>query len=258
MDADYHAHSGYSDGAALPRMVAGAAEAGLEAVGFADHCSLTEEWYDEKVVWNRNFDLTHERRRDALGILGERHDLTIYDAVEVDYEPRLEAEIGRFLDGAGFDYALGSVHYVDGREVFPRDSFADESEADRRSFVDTYYDAVVSLVESELFDVVAHLDLVENHPDLHGLTTDDHRRRVTDALADSRTVPELNAGRVGESGDYDRLHPDLEFLDHLVDRGVAVTVGTDSHGPEHFGDRAAALDRVLDDRGIDPVAPPGV
>jgi len=39
---DYHVHSNYSDGRFLFQMVRAADEAGLDGVGFADHCTVTE------------------------------------------------------------------------------------------------------------------------------------------------------------------------------------------------------------------------
>lgn len=255
MNADVHAHTSYSDGGSIPRMLRGAADAGLDAVGFTDHCSLSEAWRDERLLWNRNFDRTYERRREALTLAERDHDVRTYDAVEVDYEPELEERIASFLDRAGFDYAIGSVHYVAGRQVFAFESFADADPAERRRFVDAYYDAVVSLVESELFAVVAHVDLIENHPDLRGLTTATHRRRVVEACANSRTIPEINAGRTGQKGSFDQFHPNEALLDRLLERDVAVTVGTDAHDPDDFERRVPRLERLLSDRGIDPVGP---
>lgn len=234
-------------------MVDAAEAAGLDAVGFTDHCSLSEAWRDERLLWNRNFDRTYARRRTALSIVADRTDLAIYDAVEMDYEPGLEAAIDEFLDEAGFDYAIGSVHYVAGKQVFPFESFADASDAERRAFVDDYYDAVVSLVESELFDVLAHADLVENHPALRGLTTAAHRDRVAAACAASRTVPEINAGRAGDRGEFDLFHPTDPLVEAFRDRGVRFVVGTDSHDPADFADRVPRLERYLEETGIEPL-----
>ncbi|WP_280586520.1 PHP domain-containing protein [Halorubrum sp. Boch-26] len=253
MTVDVHAHTSYSDGSGIPLMVDAAEAAGIDAVGFADHCSLSQAWRDERLLWNRNFDRTYARRREALSAVADRTDLTLYDAVEMDYEPELEGRIRDFLDEAGFDYAVGSVHYVAGKQVFPFESFADASEAERRAFVDDYYDAVVSLVESELFDVLAHADLVENHPALHGLTTAAHRERVAAACADSPTVPEINAGRAGDRGEFDLFHPTRPFFEAFRDRGVRFVVGTDSHDPEDFADRVPRLERYLDETGVEPI-----
>ena len=253
---DFHAHSAYSDGSGFEPMLEAAAAAGLEGVGFADHCSLTADptWRRQRARWGRNFDLTYERRRSALEELRAEHDLDIYDAVEVDYEPGLEDDIAAFLDEAEFDYALGSVHYVGHHLAFAREDFSVEDAPSPETFVDDYYDAVVSLVESELFDVAAHVDLVEAHPQLAGVRTDEHVERLADAFARSRTVPEVNAKRSKRDGHPD-FHPNGVLLDALSDRGVGFTAGTDAHRPGEFAGRAESLRTFFEERGLDPVSP---
>jgi histidinol-phosphatase (PHP family) len=252
---DYHVHSNYSDGAFLFRMVAAAEEAGLEALGVADHCMLpvSERQRRSRNMVGFSLDATHERRREAIAGLDERHDLDVYDAVEMDYDPRAEEEIADFLADAGFDYAVGSVHSVDDTFVQWEGEFADMDEGEREAFVDDYYDALVDLVESELFAIAAHPDLVERTEPLRGRSTVDHYRRVADALADSRTVPEINAGRALQ--DIGVVHPSDEFLEALLDRGVGVTLGTDAHAPEELGPRADFLRERVADLEIEPASP---
>lgn len=257
---DYHVHSNYSDGRPMPLMVAAAAEAGLDGVGFADHCNVFDRpaAREGRDVMGFHLHREYDRRRRGIDALREEHDVAVHEAVEVDYEPGAAATIAEFLDEAGFDYALGSVHAVDGVEVHDTDHTGALSAAERRAFVDSYYDAVVSLVDSELFDVVSHVDFVELNPDLRGLTTDANRERVVDALANSRTVPEINAGNVGEWGEFDVFNPDGAFLDAVLDAGLDVTVGSDAHTPRGFGNRWPALRDLLAERGVDPVAPPSL
>jgi histidinol-phosphatase (PHP family) len=254
---DYHVHSLYSDGGRFEPMLSAAVDAGLSAVGFADHCNLSEKprWRGDRARYHRNFDLTYERRREAIQDLREEFDITVYDAVEMDYEPEIETKIESFLGEANFDYALGSVHYVGDTAVFPYDSFTDTTEAQRREFVDTYYDHVVSLIESELFEIAAHVDIVEAHPQLSGLTTCAHAEAVADALEASRTVPELNAGRFDNSDRPADFHPEGRVFEMLLDREIDFVVGTDAHQPEDFPERVAGLRERTERYGIDTVCP---
>ncbi|MXR42764.1 histidinol-phosphatase [Halobaculum sp. WSA2] len=253
---DYHAHSAYSDGEQLHRMLDAAADAGLDGVGFADHCSLTRDphWREQRARYARTFDLTYERRRTAIEALRADRDIAVHDAVEVDYEPGADDRIGAFLADADFDYAVGSVHYVLGHTVFAFEDFSTPDTPDPDAVVDAYYDAVVSLLEAELFEVAAHLDVIEAHPQLAGRRTKEQVRRVADAAAASRTVPEINAKRLLREDGPD-LHPTGALRTALSDRGVSFTVGTDAHGPEAYDGRARELERFCEDAGIDPVAP---
>ena len=249
MNADVHAHTSYSDGGEIPLMLRAAVDPGLDAVGFTDHCSLSETWREERLLWNRNFDRTYERRREALAIAERRYDVRTYDAVEMDYEPGLERRIESFLDCAGFDYAIGSVHDLDGANVHARSHFAGKPKAERRDLVDRYFEKLVALIDSELFTIAAHPDLVERNPHLRGFATVEQYERVADAFTDSRTVPEINAGRLLD--DYGEFHPSPVFLDVLTAHDVSMTVGTDSHEPDAIAPRATAIEREFDARGIE-------
>ncbi|WP_290809894.1 PHP domain-containing protein [Halovivax sp.] len=253
--ADYHIHSNYSDGRPLPSMLAAAAEAGLEAVGVTDHCNVAARGVptERKRELGFNLDLTYERRREAVDSLRTGTDLTVYDAVELDYDARDEDAIADFLDGASFDYAIGSVHAVDDVEIFDRSELAALAEPELDRLVDRYYEAVVALVESELFDVVGHVDAIERTPELRNHTTSEHYELVADALDGSSTRPEINAGRALD--EYGRFHPAPDFLAACRDRDVRFVPGTDAHRPDELLDRAPVLADHFADLGLEPAAP---
>lgn len=250
---DYHAHSNYSDGEFLFRMVDAADRVGLEGIGIADHCHVSGDaaLAAHRDAYGFNLDITYERRRSGIDYVREAFpDVRVFDAVEMDYFPDEEARIEAFLDEAGFDYAIGSVHQIDGRNVQSGAEFRDDSEADRRAVVDAYYENLVSLVQSGLFEIAAHPDLVERTPALRGFATQAHYDRVAEAFADSRTVPEVNAGRALR--EYGEFHPGPDFLRTLLDHGVAFVVGSDSHDPGEVGERGRAIDERFDELDIEP------
>ncbi|CCQ32640.1 Histidinol phosphatase putative protein [Halorhabdus tiamatea SARL4B] len=239
---DYHVHTTYSDGSFLPQMIDAAEEAGLEGVGFADHSNVFDADRSYRETMGFNLDLTYERRRRAIDRARERTDLRLFDAVEMDYHADREGAIESFLEDADFEYAIGSVHAVDGVNVHNEPYFADLSQADREAAVETYVEHLVSLVDSELFEIAAHIDLVERNEALRGLLTDDHYRQIADAFADSRTVPEINAGRVLDS--YGKFHPREPLAETLLDAGVSFTIGSDAHAPDSLVECSEELQAV--------------
>ncbi|WP_247006451.1 PHP domain-containing protein [Halorientalis litorea] len=256
MEYDYHVHSTYSDGRFLFQMVRAAAEAGLSGVGITDHCSVADDadLREQKHLLGFNLDQTYERRREAIERLREDVSIDIYDGVEMDYHPDDEDAIASFLDEAGFQYAIGSVHHLDGVNIHVEPYFRQQSASEREATVARYFDRLVSLVESELFDVAAHVDLIERNPALRGHATETQYRRVAEAFTRSRTVPELNAGRVLD--EYGEFHPSPDFRDVLAEYGVSFTVGTDSHKPGEIGERVAHVEQYLDRRDLAPVELP--
>lgn len=252
IDYDYHTHSMYSDGRLLRQMLAAASEAGLSGIGITDHCTVSER---DAMIEYRNelgftLDMTYERRRSAIERLRETVDIEIYDAVEMDYDPRDEAAIDDFLDEANFQYAIGSVHHLENVNVHYESYFSDKSETERATLVEEYFEKVVALIDSELFEIAAHLDLIERNPALRGFATEEHYRQVAEALDDSQTITELNAGRVLD--EYGAYHPSPSFLDILREYDLSITVGTDSHTPEALTDRIPHIADWFENAAIEP------
>ncbi len=255
---DFHSHSNYSDGTFLLRMVRAAESADLEGIGFTDHCSVStrDPPQSMRATHGFNLDLTYERRREGIARVRERTDIAVYDAVEMDYHPADETQIRSFLGQADFDYAIGSVHELAGRNVQVPSQFNDESDAELDALVEQYVESLIQLIESELFDVAAHLDLFERTDPLAGRATVDQYKRIARAFEDSRTVPEINAGRALR--DRAIVHPRPGFLEVLLDHGVAFTIGSDSHAPAEVEDRTPFLREFVDETGLEPVDPPGL
>lgn len=253
MRVDYHTHSTYSDGRFLWSMCGAAEDAGLEGIGFADHCNVSarEDQRRAKHALGFNLDITYERRRDAIETMRDRFDLDVYDAVEMDFDARDAEAIADFLDEADFDYAVGSVHHLEGTNVHVEPYFAKKDEAEREALVDEFYEEAVALLDSELFEVAAHVDLVERNPALRGFATEDHYRAVAEAAERSRTVLELNAGRV--LGEYGEFHPGPAFLDVLDEYDVEFVLGSDGHTPGEVRDRKPELEAFVAERGLETV-----
>ena len=249
MRTDVHAHTTFSDGSELASMVKAAESAGLDALGLTDHCIVTEDPFGR----HERYDLaeTYERRRAAIDAARAETDLRLYDAAEMSYVAGEEAAIESFLSTAGFEYTIGSVHFVDDDTYTKNIPYADADDETRRAAVARYYDAVVALVESELFDVLGHLDLPERQSTLRGFSRPEDYERVAAALADSRTVPELNAGRVNRS--LGRPHPNPEMLQRFSKHGIEFVLGTDSHRPAELPQRVPELEAAVDASSLERV-----
>ena len=253
---DYHVHSTYSDGTFLGWMVGAAADAGLDGVGIADHLVVSDraEQRRRRRRDGLNLDRTHDRRRAAIEDVREEYDVAVFDAAEVDYHPADEARIERFLATAEFDYHVGSVHLVDGTNVHVADP------DDPAAFVERYVELVEAMIDSELFAIAGHVDLPERNPYLRGEMDRQQYDRLARAFADSRTVPEVNAGRSNREIDHPAddttgpgfFHPVPEFVAALREHDVSVTAGSDAHEADDLRERAALLETHFEDLGLEP------
>jgi histidinol-phosphatase (PHP family) len=241
---DLHTHSRFSDGSDMEEMIASATDAGCAGIGISDHCITFHDQFGRR----DRYDLieTYERRRERIEAFREEYEIQLFDAVEVSYAPGREAEIASFLEEAEFDYAIGAVHFSGEYDYTSRGSYSALTDDEKRVAVDAYYESLTRLIESELFEVVAHLDLPERVESLRGLSTEDHYRGVAEAFVRSRSIPELNAGRV--FGSLGRIHPNPDVLEMFSERGIRFVTGSDSHSPLEVRKRTPYLMELTAER----------
>lgn len=238
-------------------MMASAAEKqGLKEIGFADHANVSKRPVMKKTKIRNGFNLdqTYGRREKAIRELRREKDIKIYSAVEMDYEPEDFDEVEAFFREREFDYSLGSVHYLEDVNIHVRDYFSNKTEKARRKLVRKYFDKLEKMIESEKFDIASHIDLFERNPYLQGLAREEDYKRIAEAFKDSKTMPEINAGRALRG--LEELHPTQRFREILMDNDVAFTAGTDSHSPEDVKKLSDHVDQRLNKIGLDVEKPP--
>ena len=100
MLSSYHTHSKYSDGKnTLEEMVQSAIEMGCLEIGFSDHAPMTIE-----CEWCMNEKDVPSYKNEILALKEKYKDkIKIYVGTEQDYFS---------TPASGYDYILGSVHYV--------------------------------------------------------------------------------------------------------------------------------------------------
>ena len=125
MKADWHLHTRYCDGEASPAEMAEAAlAAGLDKLGFSGH-SYT--FFDES--WCMSPAGTEAYRREAAALREEY-------AGRLDIRCGVEQDYYSLENTAGYDYVIGSVHYIlAGGEFLP----VDESPEHLRAGADKHF-----------------------------------------------------------------------------------------------------------------------
>ena len=255
MTFDLHTHSTYSDGSLMYTMVSAAEQQGLDKIGFADHANVSsrKEMKTQKYRNGFNLDKTYERRKKAINSFNEETNVKIYNAVEMDYDPRDENEIEDFFNQKGFDYTLGSVHFLEGVNIHAQDYFAKKSREQRKKLVKKYFDKLEKLIKSGLFDVASHPDLFERNPSLRNLAERKDYLRIADAFKKSKTIPEINTGRALKG--LGEVHPTENFLKILMDENISFTRGTDSHRPDDIQKLNIYMDEKFSELGIQAEKP---
>lgn len=245
-------HSGaYCDHAddRLEELVSRAVALGMPTYGLTEHGPRVcpEHVFDEEKALG--WDAAHLERifaeyvaeaRRLQEAYADRIDLLVGFEIEVVPEDRYVAVMGGLREQYGFDYIVGSVHWVDGiiidytRALFDR---AVEACGGPERLALKYYDTVAGMVAALRPEVVGHLDLVRRHGgDNPAFETPAVRERARSVLALMREcdcILDINTAalRKGLSTPY----PAPWLLETARDLGVACCFGDDAHRVSEVG-----------------------
>ena len=190
---------------------------------------LQREWLDQVCVASLDEYVSFVTRAQR-----SRPDLLL--GIEADFFRGGERELGRILAGYDWDYAIGSIHFMEGwgfdnpdtRERFdgldPLDTYA------------RYYDLVGEACRSGLFDLIAHPDNLK----AFGFRPADERellplyRRAAEEMAKAGVATEINTG-LAYRYPVAEACPSPLFLSVLAECGVPVSQSSDSHFPDDIG-----------------------
>ncbi len=226
--SNLHTHSHFSDGKNTPREVVEAAvEKGFSVLGFSDH-GYTD------------FDYTYCMHSERL----ENYKPAIR-ALQAEYADRIKVLCGVEHDYfgpasayEGYDYFIGSVHYVIGNGIYyPIDESAAKTQAciddgfggDKNEFSRSYYDSVVKCAQLKpLF--LGHFDLITKHgvPD----ESDPKYRKIAleamDAVLETGVPIEVNTGAMAR-GVTTLPYPSDFLMRRIAEKKGYVTLGSDCH-----------------------------
>jgi histidinol-phosphatase (PHP family) len=229
MRTDYHLHTplcGHATGAPRDYVLA-AQQAGLAEIGFSDHNPMPTQFDD----WRMGPDqlpeylaLIEEARREF-----PRYPIRL--GLECDFIPGQEEHIRDLAARADWDYLIGSVHYISPDwDVDNPKHLKRWQEHPVEEIWQSYFNAYTKMVESCLFDFLAHPDLVKKFG--HRPEGDLMRfyRATLDAIAEAGTVLEVSTA--GLRKDVREIYPSREFLEAAYGRHIPIVINSDAHAPE--------------------------
>ena len=247
MLCDYHMHTTFCDGKSTPEeMVRSAVEKGLTTIGFSGH-SYT--WFDESYCM---------KKENVPAYCAEIAALKDSYAGKIKILCGVEQDLFSTEPTTGFDYVIGSVHYLRfGDEFVP----VDEGNAKHRkaaetyfggdlyAFAEAYFAAAGSVAEQTNCDIIGHFDIItkyyDNAPELD--VTHPRYRAAWHAAADRLIASgkpfEINTGAITRGVRKDP-YPSEEILAYLAEKKAPVILSSDAHSAPAvaFGfDRCTAL-----------------
>jgi histidinol-phosphatase (PHP family) len=225
---DYHMHSSYSDGRAIPDdYVAPAIAAGIAEIGFSEHLTLFKDLED----WNMNPVNISPYISHIENLRNNIKTIKIRTGLEVDFIPGKEKEIGEFLSLYPLDYIIGSVHYLGEKTVDLGPEFYEGKSID--DLFEAYFSSVCEAAASDLFDIIGHCDLIRIYGYKPYSDQEPLYRKLAKVMKTHNVAFELNTnGRNRPLADF---YPDRKFLHIFREENVPVCVNSDAHMPSRVG-----------------------
>ena len=240
----------------IDQFVSKAVEMGLDEICLLEHNYIFEEFapmygsvcaYSEYVdAWFRRSAGAH-KLADYLELIervrNHSFPIKIKFGLEICYFKEFEGFISELTQGKGFDFLLGSVHFVD--------DFAFDHKAEHWAGLDVdriyhrYFEDSVSLAKSGLFDGIGHPDAIKlfGHKPSYPLT--DCYESLAEELSKSNMYADQNSGVYRRCPETASLGMAEELLGILKKHRVQIIPSSDAHCPEDVGYKIKELNSLI-------------
>lgn len=260
---NYHSHTNFCDGTDVPEVYVKAAIAqGMKVYGFSSHAPIP--FYECK--WAMNIESLEEYTLE-IARLKQKYEgrIEILLGLEVDYVPDRMGPTAHFLQTAGLDYSIGSVHFVDGfgtdkgweidgpGDIFKK-GLHEIFGGDIRKAVTRYFELTRMMLDEDCPYVVGHLDKIkmQNSREHFFHETDqwyrDELRSTLEAIADSGAILEVNTRGIYKKKSQE-LYPGTWALEQALALDIPVMVNSDAHHPSEIVAEFEAAATILNTVG---------
>ncbi len=244
---NFHQHSIYSDGAEVPEQyVQSAIDLGFSAIGFTEHSPLPfDNPFSLKSDNIEKYVNTIDSLRNAYGDV-----INIYRALEMDFIPGMSEDFNHWIETCKTDYLIGSVHLVlppetgelwftDGPDYkIYDDGLHKFFDGDIRKAVKTYFNQINTMIETQDFEILGHMDKISMHNQDRFFTQDEKWYQLLidetlDQVKQKDLIVEVNTrGKYKKRSDY--LFPDGLALKKVSDMKIPVIISSDAHKPDEL------------------------
>lgn len=240
---DSHMHTEFSSDSKTPmeEMAEGALARNLESICFTDH-------YD-KDYGTDDFQLSvdaYQKKTEQIK-LQYRDRLEIRFGVELGLQLHLKEWMETFTKQYPFDYIIGSMHLLNGKDPYYKEAFAGE---DTKELLRSYFLATAENLDSfHSFQALGHLDYLVRYlgKEVEGYTYAEYAEEIDEVL--KRLIRYEVALEVNTAGyRYARKCPNPGkdvLLRYRELGGELLTIGADAHVPKNIGGAFEQTEELL-------------
>ena len=225
MIVDLHNHTplcNHAEGL-IEEYIQEAIKSGTKIFGFSDHAPMD---FDPK--YRMDFTQMKSYEKEVLSLKEKyKNQIEILLAYEVDY---LQGHMDERVLNADVDYLIGSVHFLEGWG-FDNPEFIGRYETqDIDEIWQKYFDTIEEMANSNLFDIVGHLDLIKVFKFMPRGNINEMAQKALQAIKDANMVLELNVA--GYRKPIAEAYPSFSLLKQAYELDIPITFSSDAHKPE--------------------------
>ena len=252
MRVDYHVHTEFSDDSdyAMEQVIKDAITMGLDEICFTDHVDygVKKDWDEpggmiyrkggvgepgKMPVANVDYPVYYETFKN-LSVLYNK-DITLKLGLELGMQIHTIKQYEKLFARYPFDFIILSVHEVENKEFWNQEF---QQGRTQKEYNERYYEELLYLVQNyHDYSVLGHMDLITRYDKVGTYPFKKLKPLLTEILrtviADGKGI-EVNTSnhRYGLAD----LTPSRDILKLYRELGGSIlTIGSDSHKPEHLG-----------------------
>ncbi len=252
MKADYHVHTEFSDDSnyAMEKVIKDAIVLGLDEICFTDHVDygIKKDWDepgemlyrkgglgepDKMPLANVHYPIYYKTFKEMRALYDDK--ISLKFGLEFGMQTHTIEKYEKLFAGFPFDFIILSVHEVENKEFWNQDFQKNKTQ---QEYNERYYEELLYLVQHyHNYSVLGHMDLITRYDNVGHYPFEKLKPILTKIfkyiIADGKGI-EVNTSshRYGLSD----LTPSQDILKLYRELGGHIlTIGSDSHKPEHLG-----------------------
>ena len=240
---DYHIHTKYCNHASgeMEEYVQAAIQKNLKEMGFA--CHIPYEFYPEEVpreLFAMSLEDLNTKYLPEIEQLRKKYndEIIIKTGLEIDYFGWIQDPVNEFIKkySKRLDYIIGSVHVLNTNGIIWGIDSQYSSEGFNEFGIDAVYnqylDAILEMIRTEKYHILAHLDLPKKYG-FRPQDTETYFNRIADILDE---VKKAGMGMEVSTGGLRKyigeLYPEERIIKMMIERNIPLITSSDSHKPE--------------------------
>lgn len=248
INSDFHLHTRFSEDSEAPMesMVHAAIALGLKTICFTEHLDL--DYPKQHGTFSVDLEAYHAELSRLQSLY--KNQIEILFGIEMGMQPHLPQRYVKIAENYPFDFIIASQHLLDGMDPYYPEFWENHSE---RSGYEAYFTQLLSNLESmRTYDTLGHLDYIVRYgPNQNKYysyeTYADYIDPILEYLISRDKCLEVNTA--GLKYGLNHTNPEEQVLKRYRELGgTKITIGSDSHRPEHiaydFGKAADILQEL--------------